>query len=267
MNGRRSGNAVIDRHAAFRAQRADVLRFCDALSPADWRMDSRAAGWSVTDVLAHLGSSCHALFSPAGLRIMRADSVERSNDELVDARRDRTPAQVFSEYRRWSRVLGATIPVMTGTPLARLAVPLAELGSFPLRLLPSASVFDQHTHLSYDIAPALGRRAADADANRMAAVLEWMMAVLSNQLAAAAPVWFDQPLSITLTGPGGGSWCVSNTGAVVPANGPSGVSRISAAATEFPEWGTRRASWRDRDVRIDGDLDYGTAFLDWVNIV
>lgn len=258
---------MIDRHAAFRAQRADVLTFCGALSPADWRMDSRAEGWSVTDVVAHMGSSCHALFTPAGLRMMRADSVERANDQLVDARRDRTPAQVFSEYRRWSGVLSAMVPVLTRIPLARLTVPLAELGSFPVRLLPSAAVFDQHTHLSYDIAPALGRRAADADANRMAVVLEWMMAVLSNQLAAAAPVWFEQPLSITLTGPGGGSWCVSTTGAVVAATGPSGASRITAAATEFPEWGTRRASWRDRDVRVDGDLDYGAAFLDWVNIV
>lgn len=257
---------MIDRPAAFRAQRADVLRFCDSLSPADWRMDSRAAGWSVADVVAHMGSSCHALFTPAGLGLMRADSVERANDQLVDARRDRTPAQVFSEYRRWSKVLGATVPVLTRTPLARLTVPLAELGSFPVRLLPSASVFDQHTHLSYDIAPAVGRRAADADANRMAAVLEWMMAVLSNQLVAAAPVWFDRPLSITLTGPGGGTWSVSATGSVVP-NGSSGASRITAAATEFPEWGTRRASWRDRDVGIDGDVDYGAAFLDRVNIV
>lgn len=263
----RSAEDVIDRRAAFHAQRADVLAFCAAMGPADWRMNSRAAGWSVADVVAHMGSGCHAMFSPALVTLIRADSVEQANDRFVDARRDRTPAQVLGEYRRWSRVVGAMIPVMTAGPLARAQVPLAELGRFPVRLLPSALVFDHHTHLSYDIAPALGRRAPGADANRVVAVLEWMMAVLSNQLAAAKPGWLDRPLSITLTGPGGGSWCVTAGGSVIPENGESGVSRIVAAATEFPEWGTRRAGWRDRDVRIDGDLDYGTAFLDWVNIV
>lgn len=258
---------MIDRRAAFRAQRADVLAFCASMGPADWRMNSRAVGWSIADVVAHMGSSCHAMFSPAVVKIMRADAVEQANDQFVDARRDRTPAQVLSEYRRWSGVFGAAIPVMTATPLARVPVPVGELGRFPMRLFPSALVFDHHTHLCHDMAPALGRRAPGADANRMAAVLEWMMAVLSNQLAAAKPVWLDRPLSLTLTGPGGGSWCVTDAGTVIQGSAQSGVSRITAAAAEFPEWGTQRIGWQDRDVRIDGDLDYGAAFLDWLNII
>jgi uncharacterized protein (TIGR03083 family) len=258
---RLSGPPVIDRRAAFRAQRADVLNFCASLGPADWRMDSRAEGWSITDVVAHMGAGCHAMFSPAVFTIMRAEAVEQVNDQLVDARRDRTPSQVLGEYRRWSRVFGTSIRAMTGTPLARVQIPLGDLGRFPIRLLPSAVVFDHHTHLTHDIAPALGRQTPAVDANRMAAVLEWMMAVLSNQLAAAKPAGFDLPLSITLSGPGGGSWSVT------AAPGESEMSRITAVAAEFPEWATQRADWRDRDVRIDGDLDYAAAFLDWMNII
>lgn len=244
-----------------------MLAFCASLGPADWRMDSRAQGWSITDVVAHLGSGCHALFTPGVFAIMRADDIEQANERLVDARRDRTPAQALGEYRRWSRAFEATIPVMVRNPLGRVELPLAELGRFPMRVLPSALIFDQHIHLRHDMIPVLGRAVPDTDANRMAAVLEWMTAVLANQLLAARPGWLDRPLALTLTGPGGGSWCIEPPGSVIPGPAESAAAQITAAAIEFPEWGTRRADWRDRDVRIAGDIDYGTKFLDWTNIV
>ena len=54
-----------DRGAAFKAERAAMLAFCATLAPADWRMNSRAEGWSIQDVVAHLAAGCHAVFSPA----------------------------------------------------------------------------------------------------------------------------------------------------------------------------------------------------------
>ena len=38
-------------------------------------------------------------------------------------------------------------------------------------------------------------------------------------------------------------------------------------ALEFPQWGTARAGWRDAELSITGDADYGAAFLDTVDIV
>ena len=256
-----------DRRAAFAAERTALLEFCDSLSPADWRMNSCAPGWSIKDVLAHLGSGCHAMFSPALLKLMRASDIELANDALVARRRDRPPAQVLGEYRRWSRVFGGAIPLLTRTPLARVQTPLAELGRFPIRLLASAMVFDHHTHLRHDMATALGRPRPGSDANRMAAVLEWMTAVLANQLRAARPEWLDRPVAITLTGPGGGSWLVEPGGDVTPGRTEPAAAHITGVASEFPEWGTRRAVWRDRDVSVTGDVDYGAMFLDDVDIV
>lgn len=256
-----------DRRAAFRAQRTDVLAFCDSLAPADWRMNSRAEGWSITDVVAHMASGCHALFSPKARTIMRGDDIEALNDEVVAAGRDRTQAQVLAEYRRWSRVFAAAIPAMVHTPLARSQVRMAELGRFPARILPSALVFDHYTHLAYDMAPALGCSAPPPDANRMAAVLEWMTAVLANQLGAARPGWLDRPLSITLAGPGGGSWRVEPSGAVTPGHTEPAAAHIAGVAVEFCEWGTKRADWRDRDVTLTGDVSYAATFLDALNIV
>lgn len=256
-----------DRRAAFRAQRADVLAFCESLGPADWRMNSLAPGWSITDVVAHMGSGCHAMFSRQAAKLMRGDDIERVNEDLVAARRDRTPAEVLAEYRRWSGVFGAVVPRAVRTALGRVQMPLAELGRFPAKLLPSALVFDHHTHLSFDMAPALDRSVGDIDANRMVTVLEWMTAVLANQLAAARPAWLDRPLALTLTGAGGGSWRVEPSGALTPGHTEPAAAQIRAVASEFPEWGTTRAKWRDRDVSITGDVDYGATFLDAVNIV
>lgn len=45
------------------------------------------------------------------------------------------------------------------------------------------------------------------------------------------------------------------------------AAHITGVALEFPEWGTRRANWRDRDVTVTGDVDYGAVFLDAVNVV
>ena len=232
-----------DRRAAFRAERADVLAFCNSLAPADWRMNSRAPGWSIADVVAHMGSACHTTFTPEALKIMRGDDIERTNNELVAAGRDRPPAEVLAEYRRWSRVFGAVVPTVGATPLGRFEMPLAELGRFPARLLTSALVFDHHTHLRHDMAPALGRPAPETDANRMAVVLEWMTAVLANELTADTPHWLDRPLALTLTGPGGGTWGVETSGAVTPGRTQPAAAHITAAAVEFPEWGTTRANW------------------------
>ena len=89
-----------DRRAAFRAERAEVLAFCDSLAPADWRMNSRAQGWSIADVVAHLGAGCHAMFSREALTIMRGEDLEQANDDMVDTRRGRTPSELLREYRR-----------------------------------------------------------------------------------------------------------------------------------------------------------------------
>lgn len=256
-----------DRGAAFKAERAEMLSFCAGLEPAEWRMDSRCPGWRIQDVVAHMAAGCRALFSPSAAKLVRSNDIEAANDLMVDTRRDRSAAEVLGEYRRWSGVAAAVFPFMARRPVGGLRVPLGELGRFPLRVLTGAMVFDHHTHLRHDMAPALGRTPPGTDANRMAVVLEWMMAVLSNQTSAATPAWLDRPLAITLTGPGGGTWRVAPDGSLAPGSADGTAAQVTGVTLEFPEWGTRRASWRDRDVRISGEADYATAFLDTVNVV
>jgi uncharacterized protein (TIGR03083 family) len=251
----------------LRRERSELLRLCRDLSVADWQAPSAADGWRVQDVVAHMGSAYRAMFGPAALELMRSNDIERTNDVLVDRRRDWPPSRVLAEYERWSQVMLRMMGPVSRTPLARAPMRLAELGRFRIGQLLCAIVFDTHTHLRHDIAPALGRTVPATDNNRMAVVLEWMMAVLSNQLRAAGPQWLDRPVSITLSGPGGGCWVVRPDRSVSPGSPTGTAAQIDGVAMEFPEWATQRASWRAREVSVGGDADYGARFLDAVNVV
>lgn len=253
---------------AFRRERMEILRFCRDLDDQQWQATSRAPGWSVQDVLAHMGAGCKAVFRPALLELINSVDIEKTNDGFVAQRRDWTPLQVLTEYERWSNRLLTLARGLSRTPLGRVRIPLAELGRFPVGLvLTGALVFDHHTHLRHDIAPALNRPAPASDAVRMGVVLEWMFAVLANQLQSAPPNWLTKPIAVTLHGPGGGSWWVQPCGVIT--NGPThdATADIAGLASEFPEWATRRAGWRDRDIRITGDADYAALFLDRVNVI
>ncbi|HET6736350.1 maleylpyruvate isomerase family mycothiol-dependent enzyme [Mycobacterium sp.] len=256
-----------DAVTALRRERLALLSFCRDLDEEQWRTPSAAPGWRVQDVVAHMGSSCRAMFGPAALELVRSKDIERSNEVLLGRRRDWSPSQVLAEYERWSQVVLRVMGAVSRTPLVRAPMRLAELGRFSTGQLLCAIVFDTHTHLRHDIAPALGRPAPSTDANRMAVVLEWMMAVLGNQLRAAGPAWLDRPLSITLSGPGGGCWVVRPGGAVTLGSPDGAAAQIDGTAIEFPEWATQRAAWRDREVAIGGDDEYAARFLDAVNVV
>jgi uncharacterized protein (TIGR03083 family) len=245
-----------------------MLRFFRDLDAREWQVPSRAPGWRVQDVLAHIGSSCKAVFTPSLLKLITSRDIESTNDVFVAQWRDRSPLQVLTEYERWSKRVIALAGCLLRTPAYRLRIPLAELGRFPAGLvLTGAMVFDHHTHLRHDIAPALGRTAPDTDAVRMEAILEWMFAVLAKQLQSARSNWLTRSIAITLNGPGGGTWHIQPGGLVTAAPAHDAVAEIAGLASEFPEWATRRAAWREYDVRITGDVDFAALFLDQVNVI
>ncbi|MGQ4598977.1 maleylpyruvate isomerase N-terminal domain-containing protein [Nocardia sp. R6R-6] len=256
------------RRDAFRIERADFLSFCRELDEGEWSIASKAEGWRVRDVVAHLGAVCHSLFDPGAMLVLRGRDIEEANDIFVERRRTWSTARIVAEYQRWSGRSLTLGRIIGRSPLASVGMPLAGLGRFPfLMALTSAMVFDHHTHLRHDIAPALDRPIPSSDANRMALVLEWMTAVLGNQLRIASPTWLDRPIALELDGPGGGKWLVSPANDGETATAATAATTIRAVAAEFPEWATRRARWADRNVAIAGDVEYGRQFLDSMNVV
>jgi uncharacterized protein (TIGR03083 family) len=260
-----------DRVGALRREREDVLAFCRLLGDDEWKVPSGCPGWSVQDVVAHLTGVVHGVFTPWLLKVMRTKSIERSNDADVEARRGRTPAEILAEYETWSGRLPMLMQAGQLPGLGAVPFPLAEIGRYPLAKLTSAFLFEHHTHLRHDLAPALGRPSPPTDEGRMAAVLEWMLAGLP-QMCREGLSFMDRPLLLTLEGPGGDTWgVVPRAGGrrVGVSTGPTvgAVAHITGLAEDFPVWGTTRQPWRDHDLKLEGDEGYAARFLDAVKIV
>jgi hypothetical protein len=82
----------------------------------------------------------------------------------------------------------------------------------------------------------------------------------------------DRPVTITLDGPGGGTWSLApgaggKAGKVETGPAGNAAAQITANAQEFALWATQRRPWRDHDVKIDGDEAYATRVLDAIRVV
>ena len=260
----------IDRVGALRRERDDLLAFCRLLGDDEWKAPSECPGWSVQDVVAHLAAIVHGVFTPWLLKLIRTKDVERSNDADVEARRSLTPAELLAEYETWSGRVLTLLQAGQLPGLAAVPFPLGDLGRHPMGLLPSSMIFDTHTHLRHDVAPALGRPSPPTDEGRMACVLEWMMAVLPP-LSRDALAFMDRPVLITLEGPCGGTWGVEPKpgGKVAVRSGTcmGAVAHVTGVAEEFPVWGTGRRPWREHDLKLEGDEAYAARVLDAVRII
>ncbi|MFI5897046.1 maleylpyruvate isomerase N-terminal domain-containing protein [Actinoplanes sp. NPDC051513] len=253
--------------AALRAERTQMLDFTNSLSDDEWAAPSAAKGWRIADIVAHIGATARNFYTPAGFRTVLAPSLEQFNERPVDRRRAWSRAQVMAEYTRTSRRAATLLDVVRRTPATRARVPLAELGRYPLGLMiGGALVFDHHTHLRHDMAPALNRPTPPTDADRMRAVLTWMIAVLNNQITQKPVAGLDARVALTLTGPAGGTWWIDAAGVLTPAGGPV-AAHVTAPALSFPDWGTQRSSWRDSDVTVNGDTELAARLLDAVNVI
>ena len=261
----------LDRMAAVREEQQALLAFCRTLSPDEWAAPSRCEGWSIQDVLAHMSAIAHGVLTPWMVKFMTTKSVERNNDADVETRRSWPPEQVVAEYEKWSGRMAKVLALGQRAPLSKAPFKVGELGVYPMALVASAAVFDTHIHLRHDMAPAVGREVPAASAGTVAVVNEWVLHGIPK-MCRAALTFLDRPLTITLDGPGGRSWAVvpqpnGRPAQIQPAPVTGSVAEIRANSREFALWATQRRSWRDHDVKIEGDEGYATRFLDAVRIV
>jgi uncharacterized protein (TIGR03083 family) len=261
-----------NRIAALRAETDAMRQLALDLSPEEWSTPSAAPGWSVKDVIAHLAATCRGMFNPAWtVRLLRTTDLEGGNNRDVGVRIDWTPAQVRTEYQRWSPRFTQLQTVIATAPAVRaLRLRIGDLGRYPAEMLAAASVFDHWTHHAHDIVPVLDRPPPATDANRMATVVEWMLSGL-EQMCSDSMKWADRTVDLTLTGPGGWSWTITPVGGgrlqVRPASGGRGCVHVTGACADFPLWATRRIPWQQCDIGMTGAASYGGRFLDSINII
>jgi Mycothiol maleylpyruvate isomerase N-terminal domain len=263
---------TLNRIQALKAQRQAVLDYCAGFIDDDWSAPSRAAGWRVRDVIAHMSGTCRGLFSRHAITLIFSDDTEQTNEDLLAARRAWPTDRVRDEFDRWSMAFIAVAsaagrPLVGSTPLR-----VGSLGSYPLRKLASMLVFDWHTHLTYDVAPALNKPAPAIDHNRLAATLEWMLSGL-EQMNRDQMRCLDKSLTLTLTGPAGGTWSIDPAGhgrltvTESTATTTTTATAITGVSTDFPAWATNRIDWRTAGLIIAGDTGYAEKFLDALHII
>jgi hypothetical protein len=108
----------------------------------------------------------------------------------------------------------------------------------------------------------------NADATRLAPAIGWMITGMP-QMQADLGRTLSAPITLTLTGPGGGVWTIAPAGAditVTPGKTPGTVADVSSNGHSFINWGTQRSDWREH-CKVTGDEPVAAQFLDALNII
>jgi uncharacterized protein (TIGR03083 family) len=229
---------------ALEADRKELLALCSGFGDAEWKAESGCEGWSVQDLVAHLGALFWLTVDPAGLPDTAADlPTERAQDVFVEARRSWSPAEVLADYEAVST---EALDRLTGLEGKDFEVPLGDLGTYPALMVSNAYAFDHYTHIRVDLfaprGPLTGEPPA-ADELRLAPAIDWIEAALPQQNAERLAS-LGGTLDLVLDGPGGG--------AIHLGTGP-GRAEIRSTTASFVRWITQRTSWEDEGVQAEGN--------------
>src|ERR1017187_3381720 len=240
---------------ALRADREALLAIGARLSDDDWRAGSGCPGWSVQDVVAHMGTLFWAVVDPAAL----PDTTGLATQPALPAPPGRPPdparAVCAEPGRSWpaADVLADYESVSTEA-LERLAalesqdfeLALGDLGTYPAFVLPNAFSFDHYTHIRADLfAPRgpLTDQPPPSDELRLTPALDWIEAALPQQNAGP---FGSLTGTIEIAGCGPGARTI-RLGSGEP------MAHISSDAPSFVRWVTQRATWQELGVHAAGD--------------
>lgn len=234
---------MTDAIEALAADRAVLLKICSEMSSEDWKAGSGCPGWSVQDVVTHMGAGFQAVVDPAALPDTQGLPFERAQDTIVEARRGLTPDEVVAHY---TEVSEKALSALRDLAAADFEVPLGDAGTYPASLIPAAFCFDHYTHIRADLfaprGPLTGPPPA-SDERRLVPTVNWIAAALPQQnvdLLAA----LTGSVEIEVRGPGSRT---IHVGWGEPA------AWISSDAPAFARWITQRATWEETGTEAAGD--------------
>ncbi len=243
----------------LQAERDALLATLDELTDDEWNATSGAPGWRVRDLVAHVAATHHGVVDPTVL------PGQGGNEARVDERRTWSIAQVVDEF--------ATYTEQSKTRFAAAqrsdrSMTMGAFGTHPASSLADLYLFDMYGHYRVDLLAPLERAEPPRDAARLQPTIAWMMAALAPMCGEAMRAHVDDPLIITLSGPGGGTWSIVRANgsiAVREGDTPGCVATIASTDHDFVVWGSQRRSWRDL-ATVDGEVDRATPALDAIRI-
>jgi uncharacterized protein (TIGR03083 family) len=231
-------NAAIE---GVRADRDLLVGICAELSPADWAAPSGCEGWTVKDLVSHLGALFWAVADASKLPDTTGMPTESAQEAIVASRRDMISEAVLADYVTASE---AALTALAGLAELDMEIPLGDLGTYPAFVLPSAYSFDHFTHIRADLFEPRGPLAGPppaADDFRLGSVLDWAEAALPQQNSAAAEAGLFE---IQVTGPGA---------RIISFGTGQSMATVTSDAFSFIRWVTQRGTWEELGVQAAGD--------------
>ncbi|MGP0029211.1 MAG: maleylpyruvate isomerase family mycothiol-dependent enzyme [Acidimicrobiales bacterium] len=228
---------------ALKSDRAALLAICDGFDRDDWEAPSGCAGWSVKDVVSHVGALFWMVVDPGNLPDVTALATERAQDALVEARRSMDAPAVLADYES---VSASALEVLASFAGQDLEIPLGDLGTYAASLLPTAFCFDHYVHIRADLfAPRgpLTGQPPPSDELRLVPVLDWIEAALPQQNAEKLDA-LGGSVELVVDGPGARTIRIGSGDA---------LGQVASDAHSLVLWVTQRATWDDVGVKVSGD--------------
>jgi uncharacterized protein (TIGR03083 family) len=259
--------------AGMHATMGDVSALAGSLGDSEWAVPSAAAGWTVKDVVTHMGDLLGTLASAIQGELRTDLGIERLNDANVAAKSAWSPAHVVADLEERASGMFPVLEALQNEPEASTQAQLLDLGSYQLNAIPDMFAFDFYTHLRWDIlaprGPLTGHHVPEPDAVRLRPAVGWLLAGIPRMQAGIRDS-LAKPVTLVLTGPGGGAWQLGPGTALITVT-PAGPDAATAARIEstthaFTAWATTRLPWRD-NATVTGDEQIAAAFLDALNLV
>ena len=172
---------MTDPIAALEADRDAVLTICANLGGSDWPAASGCPGWSVKDVLGHIGALFWAVVDPGRLPDVTGLATEAAQEVYVEASRGLGPIELVEDYEAVSAQALERLAGLTGEDFE---IPLGDLGTYPAAALPLAFCFDHYLHIRADLFAPRGPLTGltpPSDQLRVDPMLDWIEAAVAQQ--------------------------------------------------------------------------------------
>jgi hypothetical protein len=198
---------------------------------------------------------------------------ENAMEPPVAERRAWSVEDVLAEFETYSGQVADLAATLQEPPLSETMLPMGDLGTHPMAMMPSTFLFDNYCHLRNDILKPNGpidRPEPPRDEMRLLPTVEWMLAGLP-WMCASQLAFVDRPITLTLEGTGGGTWTIApggEDGRVLVTEGasPDAAATVTSGSHDFVIWGTQRRPWKAMTT-ITGDADYAGRVLDGIKII
>src|ERR1700730_2572734 len=228
---------------ALEAERGALLETCAELTDADWKAEGGCDGWSVQDVVAHLGALFWIVVDPQALPDASGLPTERAQDVYVEARRSLSPAQILADYES---VSAEGIERLADLESQDFELALEDFGTYPASALANAYCFDHYIHIRADLFAPRGPLTGEpppSDERRLVPTVTGIAAALPQQNAG---------LLGSLTG--SVEIVVNGLASRVIRLGPGDpVAWISSDAPALTPWVPQRGTWEEADGGVAGD--------------